>query len=434
MQKRITREEAAAKAQLESAADAVAAAIQFVRTIADEHAANRPKSPLELRFGAEKKAAEVDDAISRVAENTQTEYVRQIARGEGPAERQQFSLGNQLTWNPARALPQFLFQGKPILLTDPEQVARWDRLAKQEARENVPPSKAQMFRAPRRPASPDVAAPDIAAELEKAAEGKIAFESADRPGWDKVIYYRAGEKAAAERLAQILRKNRELTEQQQTEVWRLEGWPEADITRELERIRHVQQMHDESWWTPEPSLMERARQSAKGLLSFGRTKKVARPSAKVEPEQAQRLLREIQQSPELVAELPKSTPFAESPKSAPFAELPKSVPFLESPKSAPLAALPRSAPFNVEGPVEADIGAAVGIPLRRSAPTPEHNTGFYQAGIRAVARSSRDRARANAEAKSPSGLSPQDEPVLRWLEAAMEDVHRHTRGPRRTIT
>jgi hypothetical protein len=421
MQKHMTREEAAANAQLESAADAVAAAIQFVRTISEEHAASRAKSPLELRFGAEKKAAEVDDAIVRVAENTQTEYVRQIARGEGPAERQQFSLGNRLTWNPARALPQFLFQGKPILLTDPEQIGRWDRLAKQEAQENVPPSKAQIFRAQRKPASPEIAAPDVAAELERSAEGKITFESADRPGWDKVIYYHAGERGAAERLAQILHKSRELTEQQQAEVWRLEGWPEADVARELERIRHVQQMHDESWWTPEPSLMERARQSAKSLLSFRRTKKVARPSAKVAPEQAQRVLREIQQSPELVAELPKRTPFAESPKSAPFAELPKSAPF---------AALPRSAPFNVEEPADADIGAKVGIPLPRSAPA--QSTGFYQAGVQAVARSSRERARANAEAKSPTGLSPQDEPVLRWLEAAMEDVHRHTHRPRRS--
>ncbi|HTV26848.1 MAG TPA: hypothetical protein VMF32_03625 [Xanthobacteraceae bacterium] len=444
MQKHITREEAAANAQLESAADAVAAAIQFVRTISEEHSANRVKSPLELRFGAEKKAAEVDDAIVRVAENTQSEYVRQIARGEGPAERQQFSLGNQLTWNPARALPQFLFQGKPILLTDPEQIARWDRLAKQEARENKPGLTAQRFRTQRKPASPNVALPDIAAELDKSAEGKITFESADRPGWDKVIYYHAGEKGAAERLAQILHKNRQLTELQQAEVWRLEGWPEADIGRELERMRHVQQMHDESWWTPEPSLMERARQSARSLLSFGRTKKVLRPSAEIKPEQAQRLLREIERSPELVAELPKGPPFAESPKSgpaksepaksAPFAELPKSAPFAESPKTAPFAALPRSAPLNAEGPAEADIGAKVGMPLPRSAPAPVQGTGFYQAGVRAVALSARDRARASAEAKSPAGLSPQDEPVLRWLEAAMEDVHRHTQRPRRTIT
>jgi hypothetical protein len=393
MQKHITREiEGAADPRLVSATDAVAAAIQFVRDVAEDHAANRAKSPLELRFGAETKAAAVDDAISSVAENSMAQYVRQIARGEGPAERQQFSLGNQLTWSPARALPQFLFQGKPILLTDLEQVARWDRLAEQEAQENTPGRMAQLFKVQSKPASRD-----ISSELERSAEGKVIFQSADRPGWDKVIYYHAGEKGAAERLAEILRNNRELTEQQQAEVWRLEGWPEADIARELERMRNVQRMQDESWWTPPPSLMERAHQYTKNLLSFGRGKKVARTPAKAEPELAQRLLREIQRSPKQIAKLP------------------------------------QSAPFNVAGLAEPDdIGSKAEIPLRRSAPAPSKSTGFHQAGVQAAVRSNRDRARANGDRKIPAGLTPKDEPILRWLEAAMEDVHRHTQRPHRS--
>jgi hypothetical protein len=392
MQKHMTREEAAANAQLESAADAVAAAIQFVRTVADEHAAHRPKSPLELRFGAEKKAAVVDDAITSVAENTAAEYVQQIARGEGPAQRQQFSLGNHLTWNPARALPQFLHEGKPILLTDPEQLSRWDRQAKQEAIENAPGRMAQLFKVQSKPAPRS-----ISAELERSAEGKIVFQSADRLGWDKVIYYHAGEKRAAEYLAEILRNNSKLTEQQQAEAWRLEGWPEADITRELERIRNVQRMHDESWWTPAPSLMDRARQHTKSLLSFRRVKKVAPPPAKAEPQQARQLLREIQQAPELVAKLP------------------------------------QSAPFSVGGHPETDeFDARTELPLRANALVPVKSPAFPRSSPHPMARSNLDRHRANGERKVPAGLSPNDEPILRWLDAAMEDVHRLTHRPRRT--
>jgi len=297
-------------------------------------------------------------------------------------------------------LPQFLFEGKPILLTDPEQVARWDQLARQESEEKAPGRMAQLFKVQRWPAPWN-----ISRELENSAEGKIIFESADRPGWDKVIYYHAGEKRPAERLAEILRHNRELTEEQQTEVWRLEGWPEADIARELERIRHVQQMHDESWWTPPPSLMDRARQRTKSLLSFRRAKKVdsplakkvAGPLARVEPKQAQQLLREIQQSPDLVAELPKSPP------------------------------------FHVEGRTKAeDIGGTAELRLPRSAPAPAKKTGFYQAGVQAV-RSDLERARANGDGKIPAGLSPKDEPVLRWLDAAMEDLHRYTQRPHQSL-
>ncbi len=392
MQKHSTREiEAAADAQSGSAIDAVAAAIQFVRTIAEDHAASRAKSPLESRFGAEKIAAAVDDAISSVAESSMAEYVQQIVRGAGPPARQQFSLGNQLTWSPGRALPQFLFQGKPILLTDPEQVVRWDRLAKQEAQENAPGPMAQIFKAQRNPTPPD-----IATKLEKSAAGKITFRSADRPGWDKVIYYHAGEKGAAERLAEILRNNQELTEQQQAEVWRLEGWPEADITRELERMRNVQRMHDESWWTPPPSLMERAGQCAKGLLSFGRAKEIARPFAKAEPKQAQRPPREIQQSPEQVAELP------------------------------------RGALLNVEVPAETRrIGGKADVPPPRSVIELSNTAGLHRTDWHAAARPDLDRGRANDDAKITAGVTRKDAPIFRWLDAAMEEVHRSSQHPRR---
>jgi len=308
-------------------------------------------------------------------------------------------------------LPQFLFEGKPILLTDPEQVARWDQLARQESEEKAPGRMAQLFKVQRWPAPWN-----ISRELEKSSEGKIVFQSADRPGWDKVIYYHAGEKRAAERLAEILRNSRELTEQQQAEVWRLEGWPEADIARELERIRNVQRMQDDSWWTPAPSLMDRARQRTKSLLSFRQAKKAARPVAKAEPEQAQRLLREIERSPELVAKLPQSAPFAELPKSAPFVEL------------------PRSAPFNVAGRAEAgNFFSQPEIPLRRSAPAPSKNTGSHQAGVHTAVRTDLDRTLANGEVKVPAGLSPKDEPILRWLDAAMEDVHRYGQDQRRSL-
>jgi hypothetical protein len=403
MQRHFTREiDATTDAQLTSATDAVAAAIQFVRSVAEEHAANRTKSPLELRFGAEKKAAAVDDAIVSVEENSAAEYVRQIARGEGPAERQQFSLGNQHTWSPGRALPQFLLQGRPILLTDPEQVTRWDRLAKQEARQNAPGPMAQLFNAQHMPAPPG-----IAAELEEAAEGKIVFQSADRLGWDKVIYYRVGEKGAAERLAQILSDSRELTEQQQAEVWRLEGWPEADVTRELQRMRHVQQMHDESWWTPPPSLMERTRQRAKNFLSFGRDREPARTPAKAKPEQAQRLLGEIQRPPRQTA----------SPK--PIARLPRSVPFIvEGP--------------NVEGPPEFElVSGNADVAFREIAVSPSEITELPQADAHATAPFDLDPPRGNGEAKLPAGLARKDEPILRWLDAAMEDIHRYTQRPHR---
>jgi len=240
----------------------------------------------------------------------------------------------------------------------------------------------------------------------------MVFQSADKPGWDKVIYYHAGEKRAAERLAAILRDNRELTEQQQAEVWRLEGWPEPDIARELERMRNVQRMHDESWWTPAPSLMDRARQRTRSLLSFRRTKKAVRPLAKVEPEQAQRFLREIQRSPEPIAKLPQSAPF----------EIERS--------PGRVARLPRSAPLDVEGRVEADdIGSEADISLPRSTLVPSQ---IDQTGLLPAVRVGLDRTRANGEVKVPAGLSPKDEPLLRWLDAAMEDVHRHTQHQRRS--
>jgi hypothetical protein len=391
MQKHITRDiEATADAQLSSATDAVAAAIQFVRSVAEDHTAVRAKSPLESRFGAEKIAAVVDDAITTVAENSMAEYVRQIVRGAGPPERQQFSLGNQLTWNPGRALPQFLYQGKPILLTDPEQVARWDRLAKQEARENASGPMAQIFKAQRKPAPPD-----IAAELQRSAEGKITFRSADRPGWDKVIYYHAGEKGAAARLADILGNYRELTEEQQAEVWRLEGWPEADIGRELERMRNVQRMHDESWWNPPASLTERAHQYAKNLLSLGRPKKIARTSPKAEPELTQRLRREIQQSPEQIAALPKSPPFNVGKHAEPEHN------GIKADRALPKAVLEPSTIMDFH---QADVHAAVGPDLNH--------------------------ARANGDVRSSAGTARKDEPVFRWLDTAMEDVHRYAQSQR----
>jgi hypothetical protein len=393
MQKHFAREiEAAADAQFESAADAVAAAIQFVRSVADDHTANRAKSPLESRFGAEKIAAVVDDAITIVAENSMAEYVRQIVRGAGPAERQQFSLGNQLTWNPGLALPQFLYQGKPILLTDPEQVARWDRQAKQEARENAPGPMAQIFKAQRKPAPLD-----IAAELERSAEGKITFRSADRPGWDKVIYYHAGEKGAAERLADILSDYHELTEEQQAEVWRLEGWPEADIARERERMRNVQRMHDESWWNPPASFTERAHQYAKNLLSFGRPKKIARTLPKAEPELTQRLGREIQQSPEQIATLPKSPPLHVGK----FAE------------------------------VEHDRGRT-GRALPKAVLESSQIAGFHQTDMHAAVGPDLNHARVNGDVKVSAGVTRKDEPIFRWLDTAMEDVHRYAQSQRRT--
>jgi hypothetical protein len=397
MQKHITREiEGSIDAQLASVTDAIDTAVQFVREAAQQQGKTRVRVPVKLPFEAEKKAAAVDDAISSVAENSAAEYVRQIARGEGPPERQQFSLGNQLSWNPARALPQFLFQGKPILLTDPEQVARWDRLAHQEAQEPAPGWMAQLFKAQSKPAPRN-----ISLELEKSAAGKIVFQSADRPGWDKVIYYHAGEKRTAERLAEILRNDRELTEQQQAEIWRLEGWPEADVARELERMRNVQRMQDESWWTPPPSLTERARQYATSLLAFGRgkeTKETARTPAKAEPEQARRLLGEIQRSPERVARLP------------------------------------RSEPLKIEGPTVADpIGSKADTPAPESVPDAPSITGFHQTDVGAPMRPDLDRARTNGDAKISFGLTRQDEPVYRWLEAAMEDVHRHSQSQRRTL-
>jgi hypothetical protein len=417
MQRHFTREiDATTDAQLTSATDAVAAAIQFVRSVAEEHAANRTKSPLELRLGAEKKAEAVDDAIISVEENSAAEYVRQIARGEGPAERQQFSLGNQHTWSPGRALPQFLLQGRPILLTDPEQVTRWDRLAKQEARENTPGLMAQLFNAQHMPAPPG-----IAAELEEAAEGKIVFQSADRPGWDKVIYYHAGEKRAAERLADILRNNRELTEQQRAEVWRLEGWPEADVARELARMRNVQRMHDESWWTPPPSLAERAQRYTKNLLGFGRskgTRVTARAPAKAGREQAQRLLGEIQRSPEPIARLPQSTPLNGGIQRSPER----------------VARLPRSAPLVVEPPKQAEHTASFAdASLPESVPDAPTIAGFHQTDARTAAYPDIDRTRTNGNARISTGLSHQDEPIYRWLEAAMEDVHRHAQSQRRTL-
>jgi hypothetical protein len=390
MQKHITGEiQAAADPRLQSGVDAVAAALQFVRDVTEDHAEKRAKATLKLPFGAERKAAAVDGAISSVAEHAVAEYVRQIARGEGPPARQQFSLGNQLTWNPGRALPQFLFQGKPILLTDPEQVARWDQLVKQEAEEHAPGRMAQLFKVQSKPTPRHVSV-----ELENLAEGKIIFQSADRPGWDKVIYYRAGEKRAAERLAEILSNNRKLTEQQQAEVWRLEGWPEADIVKELERMRHVQQMHDESWWTPPPSLMERARQYAKDLLAFGRGNETTPISAKAEPEQAQRFVGEIQRPPKQIAELVPS-------------------------------ALP-----NAPERAEAEHVGSKAIALPRSATIPSTIAGFHQADAHAAARPDLNRARTNGVVKSSAEVSRQDERVFRWLDAAMEDVHRSAQRPR----
>jgi hypothetical protein len=386
MQRRITRE-------TEAATDAVDAAIQFVRTVADEHGAHRAKTALRLPFDASMKIAAVDDAISSVAASSGAEYVEKIARGAGPPERQKFSLGNHLSWNAGRALPYFLFQGKPILLTDPEQVARWDRLAKHEAQQNAPGPMAQIFKAQRKPAPTD-----ISAELEKSAEGKIIFQSADRPGWDKVIYYHAGEKAAAERFSDILRNNRELTEQQQAEVWRLEGWPEEDIARELERMRHVQRMHDESWWTPQPSRMDRARRYAKNLLSFGQTKEARRRSANDELKQAQSPLRKIRRSPEQFAKIP------------------------------------RTALLNGEGRAEAKHtdNEADMLPPRSEFDAPPI-TGFLETDMHAAVSPNLDRTRANTDVKTSAGASRQDERVFRWLEAAMEDVHRHTQGQRLSL-
>jgi hypothetical protein len=417
MQKHITREiEAAADERLTSASDAVAAAIQFVRSIAEDHAANRAKSPLESRFGAEKIAAVVDDAITTVAENSMAEYVRQIVRGAGPPERQQFSLGNQLTWSPGRALPQFLYQGKPILLTDPEQVARWDRQAKQEARENAPGPMAQIFKAQRTPAPPD-----IAAELERSAEGKITFRGADRPGWDKVIYYHAGEKGAAQRLADILGNYRELTEEQQAEVWRLEGWPEADIARELERVRNVQRMHDESWWSPPASLTERAQQYAKNLLSFGRPKKIARTPPKAEPELTQRLRREIQQS-EQIAPLPKSPLFHVGKRAE-----------AEHKSQERIVELPKSPPLNFGKLAEAEHdGSGVNRALPKAALEPSQIMDFHQTDVHAAVGPDLNHAWANGDVKSSAGTTRKDEPVFRWLDTAMEDVHRYAQSQRRT--
>jgi hypothetical protein len=418
MQKHFTREiEAAADAQFESAADAVAAAIQFVRSVADDHTANRAKSPLESRFGAEKIAAVVDDAITTVAENSMAEYVRQIVRGAGPAERQQFSLGNQLTWNPGRALPQFLYQGKPILLTDPEQVTRWDRQAKQEARENTPGPMAQIFKAQRKPAPLD-----IAAELERSAEGKITFRSADRPGWDKVIYYHAGEKGAAERLADILSDYHELTEEQQAEVWRLEGWPEADIARERERMRNVQRMHDESWWNPPASFTERAHQYAKNLLSFGRPKKIARTLPKAEPELTQRLRREIQQYPEQIVELPKSPPLNIGKRAE-----------TEHKSAEKIVELPKSPPLHVGklAEVEHDRGATDRA-LPKAVLESSQIAGFHQTDMHAAVGPDLNHARANGDVKVSAGITRKDEPIFRWLDTAMEDVHRYAQSQRRT--
>ncbi len=396
MQKHTTREiEGTIDAQLASVTDAIDTAVQFIREAAQQQAKTRTAVPVRLPFEAEKKAAVVDDAISAVAEHSATEYVRQIARGEGPPERQQFSLGNQLSWNPGRALPQFLFQGKPILLTDPEQVARWDRLAKQEAEEPAPGRMAQLFKAQSKPAPRN-----ISLELERSAAGKIVFQSADRRGWDKVIYYHAGEKETADRLAEILRNNRKLTEQQQAEVWRLEGWPEADVARELERMRNVQRMHDESWWTPAPSLTERARQYATNLLAFGRgkeTKETVRTPAKAEPQQPQRLFGEIQRSSERIARLPQGVP------------------------------------LTVEGRREAEpFGSTTDAPAERVLDAPSI-AGFHQTDVRAAMSPDLNRARTNGNAKISTGLSRQDEPIYRWLEAAMEDVHRHTQSQRRAL-
>jgi hypothetical protein len=432
MQKHIGREiEAAANAQ--SATDAVAAAIQFVRAVADEHAAHRPKAGLKLPFGAEQKAAVVDDAIVSVAENSAAEYVRQIARGKGPAERQQFSLGNQLTWSAGRALPQFLFQGKPLLLTDPDQVARWDRLAQQEGEEHASGRITQLFKVQSKPAPRA-----ISLELEKTAEGKITFQSADRPGWDKVIYYRAGEKGAAERLAEILRNNRELSDQQQAEVWRLEGWPEPDIARELERVRHVQQMHDESWWTPPPSFMDRARRHAKTLLSFRRGKDIA--PAKTKPERAQPLLGEIQRSPQPTVRLPKSAPFDVGEiqrRPEQVARLPKSAPFNVGEIQRPpeqVARSPKSAPFKVDEGAEAEpMGNDGYMSLPKSTLVPAAAGGFDQVtDLQPAAPSGFERAPANRDTRISSGVSRKDERLFQWLEAAMADVHRHAQRHRRS--
>jgi hypothetical protein len=439
MQKHITRE--IEDAQLASVTDAIDAAVRYVREASEQQVKYRTNAPLKLPFEAEKKAAAVDDAISSVAENSAAEYVRKIARGEGPAERQQFSLGSQLSWNPGRVLPQFLFQGKPILLTDPEQVARWDRLAQQESEEDAPGRMAQLFKVQSKPAPRN-----ISLELEKSAAGKIVFESADRPGWDKVIYYHAGEKRAAERLAEILRNNRELSEQQQAEAWRLEGWPEADVARELERVRNVQRMHDESWWTPQPSLMERARQQAKNLLSFGRGKETARApfketariAAKAETEQAQRLLGEIQGSPERIARSPRSAPLNGEIQRSPerIARLPRSAPLNGEIQRSPerIARLPRSVPLKIEGPTEAELfGGMADAPRPESVPDAPTITGFDQTDIRAAMRLDLDGARTNGAAKFSTGLTRQDEPVYRWLEAAMEEVHKSRQRQRGSL-
>lgn len=418
MQKHFTHDEGSIDAQLVSVTDAIDSAVRFIREAAEQQAKNRTAVPLvKLPFEAEIKAAAVDDAINSVAENSAAEYVRQIARGEGPPERQQFSLGNQLSWNPARALPQFLFEGKPILLTDPEQVARWDRLAEQEAAEKAPGRMAQLFKVQSRPVPWD-----ISVELEKSAAGKIIFESADRPGWDKVIYYHAGEQRAAERLADILRNNRELTDQQRAEVWRLEGWPEADVARELARMRNVQRMHDESWWTPAPSLAERAHRYTKNLFGFGRGKEIretARQPTKLEREQAQRLLGEIQRSPEPIARLPQSAPLNGGIQRSPerIARLPR---------SAPLVAEPRTDAERTDGLDDA--------PFPESVPDAPTITGFHQSDARAPIGLGLNHERANGGGKTLPGFSRQDEPIYRWLEAAMEDVHRHTQSQRRSLS
>jgi hypothetical protein len=144
--------------------------------------------------------------------------------------------------------------------------------------------------------------------------------------------------------------------------------------------------------------MERARQVAKSLLPFGRAKETVRKSAKAKPEQPQRLPHEIQRTPE------------------------------------PIAKLPRTALLDVEGHAEAKhIGGDTDMPPPKRAVDAPPITGFLETDMPAVVRPDLNRARTGGDARTSAGVSRQDEHVFRWLEAAMEDVHRHKQSQRLSL-
>jgi len=88
----------------------------------------------------------------------------------------------------------------------------------------------------------------------------------------------------------------------------------------------------------------------------------------------------------------------------------------------------------VEGPKMAEpIRTEADTPLPESVPDAPSIAGFHQTEARAAIGPDLNRARTNGDTKISSGFSREDEPIYRWLEAAMEDVHRYGQRPRQSL-